>query len=63
MVPLVRLECFLGWKGPQTLHTLLNCCGIMLGETGTLSQETPNPDFLFPCRGHAWKETVGGGQL
>ena len=61
MFPLVRLECSLGWKGLRTLNMLLDCCGTTLSETGTLSQETPNPDFLFPCRGHAWKGTAGGG--
>lgn len=57
----VRLECFLGWKGLHTLNMLLNCCGTTLSETGTLSQETPNPDFLFPCRGRA--QLGVGGQL
>lgn len=29
-------------------------------ETGTLSQETTNPDFLLPRRGRAWKERAQG---
>lgn len=58
MVPLVRLDCLLGWKGLQTLNMLLSCAGIPLGETGTLSQETRNPNFLLLCRRQARKETV-----
>lgn len=37
---------------------LLSCCGIPLGETAALSQETPNPNFLLLFRRRAWKETV-----
>lgn len=44
-VPPVRLGCFLDWKRLLTLNMLLKCCGILLSESGTLSQQTPNPDF------------------
>lgn len=47
-------------KGFHALNTLRNRRGATLSETGTLSEETPNPDFLFKCRRLAGKETVGG---
>lgn len=56
--------------GPWALNMPLKCCGILLSETGTFSQETPNPDFLLPCRGigsggglHGKTQSGGGGAI
>lgn len=50
-----------GWKGFDTFNTPVSMGAVMAPtETGTLSQETTNPDFLLPRRGHAWKERAQG---